>query len=144
MTTDINLSGQWTGTIIYGKGYGQFAGKELYFDLDVIQYRDEIAGTAVDIGGAGTSPDSANILGTFRDNKINFIKQYLSSHYYLQTGDTKIDKSRKGPQIKYSGIYNEKTGTFFGNWVLNTRLLIFGLTIPVPLKNSGTWTMTRK
>lgn len=140
----LNLNGQWTGTIQYGKEYSQHAGKELYFDLELMQYGDEIAGTAYDTGGVGASPDSANILGTYQDNRINFLKQYTSSHYYdRDNSDTKIDRSKKGPIIKYSGFYNDSEKTFTGDWVIRMTVNLFWI-IPLPFKNTGTWTMKRK
>jgi hypothetical protein len=71
----IDLTGTWYGTIIYGKGYRNMIGKELFFSADIIQNGDEIAAVAKDIGGEGASPDPANILGKFKDNKIEFYKQ---------------------------------------------------------------------
>jgi hypothetical protein len=142
--TDIDLTGHWTGTIIYGKQYSRMAGKELYFDMELIQNDNEIAGTAIDIGGFGMSPDQAYILGSIKDIEINFIKQYASSHFYSsKDGNTKIDKSKKGPRIKYQGIYNPDNDTITGDWQINMTIFLLYV-LPIPIKNSGTWTMMRK
>ena len=142
--TNIDLTGHWTGTIIYGKQYSRMAGKELYFDMELIQNDNEIAGTAVDIGGVGMSPDQAYILGSVKDIEINFIKQYTSSHFYSSKGDeTKIDKSIKGPRIKYQGFYNPEDETIIGEWQINMTVFLLYI-LPIPFKNSGTWTMKRK
>ena len=142
--TNIDLTGHWTGTIIYGKQYSRMAGKELYFDMELIQNDNEIAGTAVDIGGVGMSPDQAYILGSVKDIEINFIKQYTSSHFYSSKGnETKIDKSKKGPRIKYQGFYNPEDETIIGEWQINMTVFLLYI-LPIPFKNSGTWTMKRK
>ena len=78
----MNINGKWTGTIIYGKEYRVHQNKEVYFDLDINQDAEKIKGTAIDIGGFGTNPDPAKIIGTVVDKKINFIKQYASNHTY--------------------------------------------------------------
>jgi hypothetical protein len=140
--TNENLTGKWTGTIIYGKEYRQFRGSELFFDLDLVHYKDEVAGVAIDTGGTGMSPDNANILGIYRNNKIDFIKQYESFHYMSNEGP-KIDRTRRGPEIKYSGIYNPMEQSFSGIWIIRMTVLLFRL-LPVPVKSTGTWTMKRK
>ena len=141
---NIDLTGHWTGTIIYGKQYSRMAGKELYFDMEIIQNGNEIAGSAVDIGGVGMSPDQAYILGSVKDVEINFIKQYTSSHFYSNKDDEmKIDKSKKGPRIKYKGFYNPADETIVGEWQINMTVLLLYI-LPIPIKNSGTWTMKRK
>jgi hypothetical protein len=101
-----NISGQWTGIITYGKNYGKNRNKQLYFDLEIQQDGEKINGTAIDIEGVDTSPDSAKISGAFINSQISFIKQYSSLHYYNK-GKTKIDKSRLGNEIYYFGVYNE-------------------------------------
>lgn len=138
----IDLSGKWVGTVVYGAEYKQFSGKELFFEFELIQQGDEIAGTAIDTGGTGVSPDQANILGTFKNNKIIFLKQYESSHYY-SGNETKIDRSKPGPKIKYTGEYNEQTQTFSGEWVIKITFLLLWI-IPMRLKSTGSWTMQRK
>jgi hypothetical protein len=137
-----NLTGNWTGTIVYGKGYSTFKGEKLYFDLELTHYGFEVAGIAIDTDGVGVSPDNANILGTFKDNRISFVKQYESMHYMTKEG-TKVDKSRRGFKIKYTGIYNEATGSFSGEWLIKMTVLLFWL-FPIPVRNSGQWTMKRK
>ncbi|MES2763058.1 MAG: hypothetical protein V4677_12670 [Bacteroidota bacterium] len=142
--TNIDLTGYWTGTIVYGKQYSKMAGKELYFDMELIQNGSEIAGSAIDIGGVGMSPDEAYILGNIKDIEINFIKQYSSSHFYSSKDDaTKIDKSKKGPRIKYHGFYNPEDETISGQWQINLTILLLYI-LPIPFKNSGTWIMKRK
>lgn len=138
----MDIQGKWTGTIIYGKEYREYKGKELYFDLEIIQDTEKITGTSIDIGGVGMSPDSAKIIGTFVGTKINFIKQY-SSYHYLDKGKTKVDKSKNGSEIKYSGNYDEHKQLFQGNWILKGRVKLFGF-IPIKYSNTGMWSMKRK
>ena len=137
-----DLNGLWTGTVVYGKSYGQHSGKELHFSMDLVHHGDEIAGTAQDIGGLGVNPDPANILGTFRDKKIDFLKQYPTFHYGKDRSEkVTIDKSHTGPKIKYTGTLRDN-GTLVGHWSMQMIFLFLWL-IPVRLKKSGTWTMRR-
>lgn len=140
----IDLTGHWTGTIIYGKSYSRIAGKELYFDMELVQSGNEFAGNAIDTGGFGVNPDEAYILGSVKDLEINFLKQYNSSHYYsLKDNETKINKKKRGPKIKYNGIYNLENDTITGEWQINVTVLFLYI-LPLRFKSSGTWNMTRK
>lgn len=143
MMAKINLSGYWIGTLIYGKEYRNHAGKELHFTMNLVHYNNEVAGTALDTGGTGMSPDEANILGTFHNNTINFYKQYASLHYYTGSGDTAIDRSKKGPLINYTGTFDPVNETFYGEWKIRLKLSVWGIHIPLPIKSTGTWTMKR-
>jgi hypothetical protein len=139
----INLSGKWTGVIVYGKKYRKFQGQELFFDAELIQENNSISGTAIDVGGTGMSPDMAVISGAFSSNIISFIKRYKSLHYLDEKGEAIIEKTREGDNIFYSGVYDEATGTFKGNWEYRLTYKIFGI-IPFKYIVGGTWTMTRK
>lgn len=138
----MNVQGKWTGTIIYGKEYRVHQNKEVYFDLDINQDTDQITGIAMDIGGFATNPDPAKIIGTVVGNGINFIKQYASRHTF-KNGQTVIDKSRPGPEINYTGIYDESSNSFNGNWEITFTFKLFWL-IPIRQSGGGTWSMRRK
>jgi len=139
----MNITGQWAGTIIYGKEYRTHFNKELYFDMDINQENEKISGTTTDTGGFGMSPDKATIIGKMTNNKINFIKQYSSMHSYGSDGKTIVDKSKRGPEINYSGVYNEGENSFIGDWKMTVKVKIFWL-IPLKMSASGTWMMKRK
>lgn len=136
------IHGKWTGTITYGKKYAELNGKELYFDLEIIQDGELITGTSVDIGGIGTSPDAASISGTFKANAISFIKRYNSFHYF-DRGNTVVDKSQPGYEIYYTGVYNETQQTFRGNWEYRVRYNIFWI-FSRKYVVGGTWSMRHK
>jgi hypothetical protein len=138
----MNIEGKWTGTIVYGKEYGKHSNKELFFDLEIIQDSDKISGNAMDIRGAGSSPDPATINGTIDGTSIKFIKQYSSWHYYYK-GATKVDKSRAGSEIHYSGQWMENEQRFKGDWIIYSKVKIFGI-FPYKYHCTGTWTMFRK
>ena len=139
-----DLTGMWRGTIVYGNEYRSHKGRELYFEAEIIQQGNEITGMARDTGGTGMSPDPAYISGSYQHPEINFIKQYSSFHYYsAKDGATKTDASQKGPQIKYTGIYNEQSNSFSGSWIIKAVVRFLWL-FPVTLKTTGTWTMQRQ
>jgi hypothetical protein len=137
----MNLSGQWTGTIIYGSEYGHLAGKSLQFDLEITQKDKKIRGISNDIGGVGINPDPADIEGELIGSKLNFVKQYRTMQ--LSDGRNTIDKSRKGPKIIYFGKYDDDVKEFIGTWNMSIMRKFFGL-IPINRQSAGTWKMKRK
>lgn len=140
-STIVDIQGKWKGIIVYGKGYEESIGEELFFELDILQDEDNIAGKAIDTLGEGASPDPAKIRGVFRNNKINFIKQYESRHYNLN-GKLVVDKLESGPEIQYSGDFDPLNNTFTGNWKIETRLKKFWVFHWMHVCG-GTWTMER-
>lgn len=138
----MNIQGNWTGVIIYGKGYRENQNKELYFDMHIKQDAEKIYGEAFDTGGTGVSTDVAIIKGTFIQNKISFTKQYTHSHFYTDD-EVIIDKSMPGHIIVYAGEFDESQQTFKGSWVITQKVWFFGI-IPYRYTCRGTWTMYRK
>jgi len=140
----MDVIGKWTGTIIFGKNYREHQNKALYFDLELTQNNEFITGKATDTGGIGVNPDPALINGKIVADKIQFIKQYESRHYFDNSGNVIIDKSKKGPEISYKGTYNAVDQTFYGNWKIVVKVKIFGI-VPILIENgTGTWRMKRK
>jgi hypothetical protein len=138
----MDVQGLWTGTVIYGKEYRNLKGQAMHFEMEIFQTGNRIHGNANDIHGTGTSPDTATIQGEISEKEINFIKQYKSTHYYNK-GTTRLDKSKPGPEIKYSGCFDEKENIFKGEWILHGTFKLLGL-IPIKYINTGTWIMKKK
>ena len=137
-----DISGNWTGIIIYGEGYVTQKNEKLYFDLDVSQENEEIEGIATDLHGAGASPDPASLVGTFTGKSIEFIKQYVSSHYYAN-GKMYVDDTQLGPEIFYTGTFNEQSKTFEGTWSIKETITDWsGPTVRTAY--GGDWRMARK
>ncbi len=137
-----NISGKWTGVIIYGKKYREYSGKELYYDAELIQENDLIHGTSSDTAGVGVSPDIASISGSFSSNFISFVKRYESLHYF-DRDQVVFDRTQPGYEIYYTGLYDEFNQSFQGNWEYILRYKIFGF-IPSTFIAGGTWTMRKK
>jgi hypothetical protein len=89
----------------------------------------------------GLNSEPATITGSIINNKIEFIKQYPTLHFY-EKGETKTDPSQKGKEISYFGSYDIQSHVFTGVWKYsNTKKLLW----IIPLKNpSGKWIMHRK
>jgi len=138
----MNIQGQWTGIITYGKSYGKYENEKLYFEMEIIQNKNKIFGTSIDISGFGMDPDKAKINGTFVNNKINFIKQY-SCYHYFKKGKRIFIRSKPGYEIHYSGNYDVHKNIFMGNWIIDERIKVYGF-IPLRVINTGEWTMKRK
>ena len=137
----MNIEGKWSGVIIYGKEYRKNEGKELYFEIDILQDGENINGTAKDLSGFGVNPDLAKFSGTLIDNKINFVKQYASFHYYVNDRHNR-DTTKKGSKIYYEGCFNDEAQSFNGSWTIKGVFKLLGF-IPYKYKNTGTWSMTR-
>lgn len=140
--TAIDLSGTWTGVITYGKEYRSHAGKELFFDMEIAHYRNDIAGSASDTSGFGMNKSPASIRGVFRDDTIRFLKQYQTLNYIDLQGETIVDETVPGPFINYSGLFDPQLETFSGAWFIQSTYYILWI-IPVRLKVYGTWVMQR-
>lgn len=137
-------SGHWKGEIVFGKRYGDKEGTTLLFDLELVQYMNQITGVARDTEGEHVSPDEASINGTISDGEINFVKQYVHLHYLEQDGSLHIDDTQPGHLIYYSGKYNKESDSFAGTWRIKGRFKLFGV-IPIPYNGGdGTWQMERK
>ena len=138
----MEINGNWTGVIIYGKEYREHENKELFFDAQINQKGNNFSGISTDTAGVGMNSDKAILNGTINDKQIEFIKQYDSYHYYYKE-QIVIDRSRKGPIIQYKGIFDKGDNCFKGEWLIEMRykLLFF---IPLKYKCKGKWEMKRK
>lgn len=139
----MDVTGKWFGVLTYGKEYKQFAGKELFFEMELVQYGNECSGFAMDTGGSIMNPDPAHILGTVEDKRIYFVKHYESIHYPDHEGNTIVDRTRTGPAITYTGVYNNTSQTFSGSWKIKKRFRVLWI-IHFTLSSTGTWTMQKK
>lgn len=137
-------SGHWKGEIVFGKKYGRKEGTKLFFELEMVQYTNQITGVAIDTAGEVVSPDEAAINGTISGNDIDFVKQYVHSHYLLEDGSLHVDETQPGHLIYYTGSYREETDSFAGTWRIKGKFRLFGI-IPIPYNGGdGTWQMERK
>ena len=139
----VDVSGIWTGMIIYGNDYRKNSGKKLYFDLELFQNEHEITGKSIDTTGYGVNPLPATIKGTIADDRIRFIKQYPNRHFTDSKGTEHLVYSKKGFKIEYTGTYNDLDNSFHGNWIINGQFKLLGL-FTLKFKNTGSWTMTKK
>lgn len=140
---NLNITGSWTGEIIYGSKYRKFAGKELFFEAEFTQTADQFSGVSVDIKGFGINPDPAKISGSISKRNISFTKRYNSFCYIDKSGNTVSDRSLSGPDIYYTGNYYPDKEIITGTWEFRVTLKFLGF-IPVLYKPGGSWTMTRK
>ena len=136
----MKLTGAWTGAIVYGKMYRNHAGKELVFEMNIVQQDNLFKGECFDISGTGINSDPATIEGTLHENRISFIKQYPTLYYY-KNGQTRIDSSKKGKEIKYEGVCDEDAQVFKGTWrYKNAYRFLWIFKIP---SSSGKWEMRK-
>ena len=138
-----NISGLWTGTIILGDGYANAKGKNINFMMEIKQDGKTISGTAWDTGGYATNLHPAKITGKFEGNKISFTKQY-SAHHFTINGVLQIDESRPGPEIYYTGKYDNSFDLFDGAWTSEKKQPLFGIRNSSEFVGSGKWLIKRK
>ncbi|MCB0472465.1 MAG: hypothetical protein KDC56_05335 [Flavobacteriaceae bacterium] len=136
----MNISGKWNGAITYGKEYGKFAGNEVLFEMEIVQNNDHFHGVSKDTGGFGVNPDPASIEGKITGDTISFIKVYPTFHYINSMGEQKINPSRKGSEIRYTGKYDKAKEVISGNWEMSVWVLVIAI-IPWRIKATGTWEM---
>jgi hypothetical protein len=139
----LNLTGSWTGVIIYGNKYRKFSGRDLIFEAEFTQIADQFSGVSVDIKGFGVNPDPATISGTVSERSISFTKRYNTNCYIDRSGNAVSDPSLSNLDIYYTGSYYPDKGIFTGTWEYRVPYKFLGF-IPFLHRPGGSWSMTRK
>jgi hypothetical protein len=138
----VNITGKWVGVITYGEKYQQLSGKQLFFEAELGQHGRNIDGVSVDTGGVGVNPTPAKLIGTLAGRKISFVKNYEAQSHLEKNGEEKIDYTKPGLDIFYSGDIDTTAQIITGIWEYRVKvrlLYIFQMT----LKVGGTWKMER-
>jgi hypothetical protein len=138
----MNLSGHWKGIILYGPEYGEWEGKELFFEMTIKQTDDTFKAIAIDTGGIGCNPDEADIEGFISEDSISFTKQYRSTLTYDEKGQVAVLKNKPSAIVDYTGVFNSQFDKVSGEWQIDVLIK--------QLKDewldetfTGHWTMTR-
>jgi hypothetical protein len=141
----MEITGEWLGSIVYGKQYRDYEGEVLLFEMILSQDSDKITGESRDISGLGKNDSVAAIEGEFNrgSRHLNFIKSYQKTVQYSWSGKRKVYKENSGSKIYYKGKFNDDLQKFEGNWKIRRtrKLLFFELTFSV---GEGAWSMKRK
>jgi hypothetical protein len=139
----MDINGNWTGTLIYGKSYSEdIVGKELTFELKISESNGDIIGSGRDVSGFGLNPSEFTIKGFIDEATISFIKQYKSNAYFDLDDKLIIDANEPSFEITYSGIYNEETNQFEGDWDILIEQKQFGDSW-LDDEYVGTWVMAK-
>lgn len=142
---NIDISGEWIGSIVYGKQYLTVEGEILFFEIILSRDNDRITGESRDISGKGKNDSVADIIGEFNQESghLDFIKTYEKVARYSHKGQIKSFVKNVNSKIYYTGLFNEKLQKFEGTWKIRRKrkflFFDFGYSI-----GEGTWSMKRK
>jgi len=139
----VDLNGKWEGILTLGKRYGKNIGKEIFYNANITQRENKITGITSDISGFGINPEPADIDGEIDEFKISFIKQYRIFHSMTITEKVKLDRTKKGAEIFFTGFFNDDTNSFEGGWSMSMTFKIFFI-FPAKTKLTGVWTMKKQ
>lgn len=117
---DLNLTGKWTGTYKYGKGYpDEYLGKQESFSVDLID-NDGITGICNDKFISQFFDKPASIEGNYHNRFISFIKKYPCRFDIDEYGNVRVDASLPSHEIHYTGHLRRKWFSrkyyFIGEW----------------------------
>ena len=135
----MSRTGYYKGVLTYGSKYGEHAGKELQFDIRLIEEEGgTFFGESSDLEGFGINPFGAELRGVFVDKNIVFKKKYNRFHYMNESGETVFDADKEAPVIEYIGFYKEDKEQYEGKWKIKTPVKLLGI-IPWTLKSKGSF-----
>ena len=137
----MDISGDWEGVLTYGKGYDQFTGEKLWFEMKVEQESDRFTGIANDIRGFGTNEFPASIEGMISAGEIEFVKTYEKEAIFNEFWESEYADNPSLP-IEYIGSYDMEKNEFFGKWKISQNFKILFI-IPWKVISEGTWRMKR-
>ena len=141
--TDALFTGQWTGYYEYGRTYGKKEGERCAFRVELMVKDGELSGKAFEEVTEKHMGAPATISGFIEGSMISMIKQY-PFHYSLdEKGEWKIDRSRKHPSVHYTGYFDPETGSFAGEWEIETPVEK-GVGNSRVHVSSGFWEMQKK
>ena len=141
-----DISGKYDGVLTYLKGYRNFAGKKLYFEMDIKKEGDNFTGTARDSSGFGVQDKLAKVKGKYssEDGVIVFAKQYetLVAFKSFSSDESVEDTSQKGLLIIYEGKLIPEKIEFSGTWEIKIKVKLFSF-IPWTVRCGGIWKMKK-
>ncbi|MDB4106870.1 hypothetical protein OAD66_05520 [Bacteroidia bacterium] len=137
----MDISGDWAGVLTYGKGYDQFTGEKLWFEMKVEQESDRFTGIANDIRGFVTNESPASIEGIISNGEIKFFKTYEKEAIFNEFWESEYADNPSLP-IEDIGSYDEEKDKFFGKWRISQNFKILFI-IPWKVISEGTWSTKR-
>lgn len=139
------LTGQWKGTFTLGKEYGDLEGDVTEFMMFLNEENGVIEGKCFEMTGklVSSNSDLALITGFFKDDTISFIKKYNHATYIDENGNIQDDFFRPSQEINYTGIYNQNSKRFEGDWEIVERTELDGEGL-IEYFSSGTWQMKKE
>lgn len=137
----MSRTGYYKGYLTYGKRYGKHAGKELQFDIRLIEEEGgTFFGESSDLEGFGQNPSGSELKGVFVKENMVFKKKYNQPYCIDANGETIPDKKSEAPIIQYIGFYKKEKEQYEGDWSMKVPTKLFGF-IPSKAKLKGTFVL---
>lgn len=137
-----SLTGKWKGQYTLGPEYETEEGKSVDFILDIKDNKGTITGICIDSETKDYFSEPITVTGFYNSEIISFVKQYPFSYYVDEDGKVIIDRTKKHPEISYTGQYNNQLRHFYGDF----ELVDYFVEVTdgwLEWKLTGTWTMER-
>lgn len=139
----MDVSGYWTSVLTYGKGYRKLEGQTITCELQLQQVGKAFMGSSQDVNGEGCHPEEATITGQVTlDGEIAFTKKYPCLHSIDRKGELILYPKIDGPEIEFTGNFDQGSNRFSGNWQVSVKVYFLGL-IPKNVTSKGEWVMEK-
>ena len=137
-----SVSGKWKGTFKYGEGYGLRTNKSVDFTLELTEDDGEFTGFSRDVETEKVIKEPATVVGFWEEELISFTKYYACYFDMNEEGEIIVNRSKKHPEIIFSGEFNETEGRYTGDWEIPADSLQDSYESDLTM-GRGTWEMSR-
>ena len=104
----------WTGR--YGYSFDEGSDDFYAFQITATYNNGSFEGTLYDEEFSGHTQDLVHVKGFIEGDLISFVTTYPYYFAYKDDGSIIVDKSVKGHNVTYEGYFNERTGSWNGQW----------------------------
>jgi hypothetical protein len=143
MTEIKSLTGKWKGQFTLGENYESEEGESVDFILYLLHNDGVFNGICIDNQVEGLFSEPITVNGFWDNELISFTKQYPFLYYPDEKGKLIIDRSRKHPEISYTGEFDNIQNCYSGEFILIEDSIPLADGGYLELELSGTWTMKK-
>jgi len=137
-----SLSGKWKGYYTLGESYEENEGESVSFILIIEEHDETFNGVCIDNQTKDLFSEPITVSGFRSEELISFSKQYPFSYYEDEYGKIVVDRTKKHPEIAYTGKYDSISQRFSGEFYLVDEQSAIEITEGYLEPGlAGTWTM---